>query len=100
MCLFFDDFLLHSLPTHMIIVNNRYGPTALHLAASRGHLNMVKYLVSIGAEVDNSNSDMRIIFGDTPLGERTLVFLCPYSYVYYANLIYHNLTTTTTTTYI
>ena len=28
---------------------------------------MVKYLISAGADVDNSNSDMRIIFGDTPL---------------------------------
>lgn len=28
---------------------------------------MVKYLVSIGADYDNSNCDMRIIFGDTPL---------------------------------
>lgn len=72
------SFFLHFLSSHGLIISlfscdltnqpyNRYGPTALHVAASRGHLDMVKYLVSIGADVDNCNSDMRIIFGETPL---------------------------------
>jgi uncharacterized protein len=33
---------------------NRYGDTALHLAASQGHIQMVKLLVDSGAEINSS----------------------------------------------
>ena len=55
-------YLIQSKHNYDISQTNISGDTILHHACSRGHIQMVSYLLTLGANIEAANND-----GETPL---------------------------------
>ena len=59
-----------------LIATDQTGNTPLHLAAKRGHVDMVKYLITDGASVGNQNSEKDIPLHLAALHDHLAVVKC------------------------